>query len=132
MATKDGPKITTNKDTPGPGQYEVKSFVDNNKANMVFGSAPRFPKPHGTTSSGPALDTKGTMQDGDKLKLNRYFDRMGKTGPFVTIKGRYSSKSTSSLPGPGNYDVKYLKNSPSFSMGRDQKIIFKTRVNHIL
>jgi hypothetical protein len=127
MANKDATKIISNKDTPGPGQYEVKSFFDNNKTNMVFGSAPRFPKPPEATFTGPTINTDGFVQAEDKLKLDRYFDIIGKNGPFVTIKGRYASKSTNSLPGPGNYDVKYLKNSPSFSMGRDQKIIFKIK-----
>ena len=52
---------------------------------------------------------------------------IGKEGPFVTIKGRYSTKQLEVNPGPGEYNVKHSNSSPWFSLGKDQKSIFKKK-----
>ena len=76
------------KGTPGPGSYNTKSFVDSgHKTGNIFGSAPRFKKP-------PTYNSKVNLNQGDRKSMNmsRYFDRFGKQGPFVTLKGRYRVK----------------------------------------
>ena len=83
MVSKSKPKDKVEaKDTPGPGSYKLRSFVElENKPQVVFGSAPRFPKPRSSASQAPP-EEQNNFSNENKLALNRYFDRIGKEGPF--------------------------------------------------
>mmetsp|Transcript_23279 Transcript_23279/g.20648 ORF Transcript_23279/g.20648 Transcript_23279/m.20648 type:complete len:119 (+) Transcript_23279:20-376(+) len=107
------------KDEPGPGSYKLKSFAENDiKPSVIFGSSSRFKQPIVHESAEDQKEFRRNSKG--NLSLNRYFDRMGKEGPFVTIKGRRVVKDTDDLPGPGNYNVKHIETAPSFSMGMDK------------
>ena len=105
VVKKNSKEKGNSKDVLGPGSYKIKSFVDNDIIpNVIFGSSPRFKKPPVSESIDVANFNQNKSTSG--LALNRYFDKMGKEGPFVTIKGRRPDKRSDSLPGPGNYNIK--------------------------
>ncbi|CAI2359920.1 unnamed protein product [Moneuplotes crassus] len=99
------------KDSPGPGSYQYKGFTDKEiKPTVLFGGAERFNK---TPEKEKNMD--------NQFQSSRYFDRMGKEGPFVTLKGKRPDQVSNSLPGPGNYNIKEKSNCPSFSLSKDKR-----------
>ncbi|CAG9314055.1 unnamed protein product [Blepharisma stoltei] len=91
---------TLKKFIPGPGAYNP-AYTEPSFAS-VFGSSKR--KALSTTLNNPGPGAYSLSNQPD--------------GPVYTIKGKYQSKKSDFLPGPGQYNPQKRDKSPSYSVSR--------------
>lgn len=138
------------RDIPGPGQYELKSTLTVSANNVKIGKSARNDLIKGKIGPGPgAYELGKTFYHNfgptfGKGKKNSYIPRSSTPGPgtyknmsLIGTEGRKhsiypkrpdtSAKYGQSSPGPAAYSFSYVKNSPSFSMGRGN--LMKTQIS---